>query len=152
MLSLEPSFAVFRNAAVACAGPLRGVSLNADFSLDPDATLPRSSASSPSSSGWCIRTTHRQQRHSDEQIEAVVRGAGSRDYRRGVRTVCRAQLVERGSTISPNLLVMRTLSKIGLAGVRRAICSAPEMDQRDRQGARAVQRGCAATGRGDRDA
>ena len=40
-------------------GPLRGVSLNADFSLDLDATLAAIQREQPKLIWWCIQTTRR---------------------------------------------------------------------------------------------
>ncbi len=127
VLSLEPSFAVFRNAAVACAGRYVGVSLNADFSLDLDATLAAIQREQPKLIWVVYPNNPTGNSYSDEQIEAVVRAAP------GLVIIDEAYEPFAGRSWStrlndfPNLLVMRTLSKIGLAGVRLGyLFGAPE--------------------------
>lgn len=117
-LSLEPSFAVFRNAAIACAGRYVGVPLRADFTLDLDATLAAIAREQPKLVWIVYPNNPTGNSYSDEQIEAIVRAAP------GLVIIDEAYEPFAGRSWStrlddfPNVLVMRTLSKIGLAGVR----------------------------------
>lgn len=127
VLSLEPSFAVFRNAAVACAGRYVGVSLNADFSLDLDATLAAIQREQPKLIWLVYPNNPTGNSYSDAQIESIVRAAP------GLVIIDEAYEPFAGRSWAtrinefPNVLIMRTLSKIGLAGVRLGyLFGAPE--------------------------
>jgi len=127
VLSLEPSFAVFRNAAVAVGGRFVGVPLRADFTLDLDATLAAIAREQPKLVWVVFPNNPTGNPYPDEAIEAIVRAAP------GLVVIDEAYEPFAGrSWMSrlddfPNLLVMRTLSKIGLAGVRLGyLFGAPE--------------------------
>lgn len=126
-LSLEPSFAVFKNAALAVAGRFVGVSLNADFSLNLDATLDAIKREQPKLVWVVFPNNPTGNVYPDAAIEAIIKAAP------GLVIIDEAYEPFAGRSWKdrldefPNVLVMRTLSKIGLAGVRLGyIFGAPE--------------------------
>ena len=126
-LSLEPSFAVFKNAALAVAGRFVGVSLNADFSLNLDATLDAIKREQPKLVWVVYPNNPTGNVYPDAAIEAIIKAAP------GLVIIDEAYEPFAGRSWKdrldefPNVLVMRTLSKIGLAGVRLGyIFGAPE--------------------------
>lgn len=118
VLSLEPSFAVFKNAANAVAGRYVSVPLNADFSLDLDATLAAIKREQPKLVWIVFPNNPTGNMYPDAAVEAIIRAAP------GLVVIDEAYepFAQRSWTSRldefPNLLIMRTLSKIGLAGVR----------------------------------
>ena len=127
VLSLEPSFAVFRNAALGVAGKYVGVPLNADFTLNLDATLDAIKREQPKLVWVVYPNNPTGNPYLDGAIEAIIRATP------GLVVIDEAYEPFAGrSWMSrldefPNVLVMRTLSKIGLAGVRLGyVFGAPE--------------------------
>ncbi len=118
VLSLEPSFAVFRNAALASAGRYVGVALRPDFTLDLPATLAAIEREQPKLIWVVYPNNPTGNSYADADIEAIVRAAP------GLVVIDEAYEPFAGRSWAsrldefPNVLVMRTLSKIGLAGVR----------------------------------
>ena len=118
VLSLEPSFSVFKNAAIAVAGRYVGVPLNADFTLDLDATLAAIEREQPKLIWVVYPNNPTGNAYPDDAIEKIIRAAPGlvvidEAYEPFAQRSWMARLDE-----FPNLLIMRTLSKIGLAGVR----------------------------------
>ncbi len=118
MLAVEPSFVMYRHNAELYGMNYVGVPLNEDFTLDLPAVLSAIDKHQPAlifiaypnnPTGVCFRR---------EEVEAIIRAA------RGIVVVDEAYgafsrdsfLPQAGSV--ENLVVMRTISKIGFAGLR----------------------------------
>lgn len=118
MLAVEPSFVMYRHNAELCGMNYVGVPLNEDFTLDLPAVLSAIEKHQPAlifiaypnnPTGVCFRR---------EEVEAIIRAA------QGIVVVdeaygafsCDSFLPQAGSV--ENLVVMRTISKIGFAGLR----------------------------------
>ena len=118
MLAVEPSFVMYRHNAELYGMNYVGVPLNEDFTLDLPAVLSAIDKHQPAlifiaypnnPTGVCFRR---------EEVEAIIRAA------RGIVVVDEAYgafsrdsfLPQAGSV--ENLIVMRTISKIGFAGLR----------------------------------
>ena len=118
VLSLEPSFVVFKNAANAVAGRYVSVSLNADFSLDLDATLAAIKREQPKLVWIVFPNNPTGNAYPDEAVAAIIRATpGLVVIDEAYEPFAQRSWMSRLDEF-PNLLVMRTLSKIGLAGVR----------------------------------
>ena len=127
VLSLEPSFAVFKNAAIAVAGRYVGVPLNADFTLDLAATLAAIKHEQPKLIWVVYPNNPTGNLYPDDAIEKIIRAApGLVVIDEAYEPFAQRSWMSRLDEF-PNLLIMRTLSKIGLAGVRLGyILGAPE--------------------------
>ena len=118
MLAVEPSFVMYRHNAELYGMNYVGVPLNEDFTLDLPAVLSAIEKHQPAlifiaypnnPTGVCFRR---------EEVEAIIRAA------QGIVVVdeaygafsCDSFLPQAGSV--ENLVVMRTISKIGFAGLR----------------------------------
>lgn len=127
VVSQEPSFSVFRNAAIAVAGRYVGVSLNADFTINLEATLAAIEHEKPKLVWIVYPNNPTGNLYPDAAIEAIIRATPGlvvidEAYEPFAKRSWAARLDE-----FPNLLIMRTLSKIGLAGVRLGyLFGAPE--------------------------
>jgi histidinol-phosphate aminotransferase len=127
VVSLEPSFSVFKNAALAVAGRYVGVSLNADFTLDLEAVLAAIAREQPKLIWIVYPNNPTGNQYPDAAIEQIIRAAPGlvvidEAYEPFAQRSWMARIDE-----FPNLLIMRTLSKIGLAGVRLGyLFGAPE--------------------------
>ena len=126
-LSLEPSFAVFKNAAIAVGGRFVGVSLNADFTLNLEATLAAIAREQPKLIWVVFPNNPTGNSYPDAAIEKIVHAApGLVVIDEAYEPFAKRSWMHRIDEF-PNLLIMRTLSKIGLAGVRLGyIFGAPE--------------------------
>ena len=127
VLSLEPSFVVFKNAAVAVAGRYIGVPLNADFTLDLQATLAAIAREQPKLIWIVYPNNPTGNQYPDDAIEQIIRAApGLVVIDEAYEPFAQRSWLPRIDEF-PNVLIMRTLSKIGLAGVRLGyIVGAPE--------------------------
>ncbi|MBC7709280.1 MAG: histidinol-phosphate transaminase [Rhizobacter sp.] len=127
VLSLEPSFIVFKNAALAVAGRYVGVSLNADFTLDLEATLAAIAREKPKLIWIVYPNNPTGNLYPDAAIEQIIRAApGLVVIDEAYEAFAQRSWLPRIDEF-PNVLIMRTLSKIGLAGVRLGyIIGAPE--------------------------
>ena len=127
VLSLEPSFVVFKNAALAVAGRYVGVSLNADFTLDLAATLAAIAREKPKLIWIVYPNNPTGNQYPDAAIEQIIRAApGLVVIDEAYEPFAQRSWLPRIDEF-PNVLIMRTLSKIGLAGVRLGyIVGAPE--------------------------
>ena len=127
VVSQEPSFSVFKNAAIAVAGRYVGVSLKPDFTLDLETTLATIDREQPKLVWVVYPNNPTGNLFPDDAIEKIIHATPGlvvidEAYEPFAKRSWAARLDE-----FPNLLIMRTLSKIGLAGVRLGyLFGAPE--------------------------
>jgi histidinol-phosphate aminotransferase len=118
VVSLEPSFSVFKNAATAVAGRYVGVSLNADFTLDVDLLISTIEREQPKLVWIVYPNNPTGNLFPDADIERVIKTApGLVVIDEAYEAFAGRSWLPRLSEF-PNLVLMRTLSKIGLAGIR----------------------------------
>ncbi|MDO4997415.1 MAG: histidinol-phosphate transaminase [Neisseria sp.] len=118
MLAVEPSFVMYKHNAALFGMNYVGVPLNPDFSLNLEATLAAIKQHNPALIFIAYPNNPTGVRFEREQVEAIVQTAS------GLVVVDEAYgsfsddsfLPQAGSV--ENLLVLRTLSKIGFAGLR----------------------------------
>ncbi|MFN3628994.1 MAG: histidinol-phosphate transaminase [Casimicrobiaceae bacterium] len=115
----EPTFSVFRHAALAAGARFVGVNLRADFTLDAEALIETIVREQPKLVWLVYPNNPTGNLFSVEAIERVLAQAP------GLVVIDEAYEPFAGGASFlprlaefPNLLIMRTLSKIGLAGVR----------------------------------
>ena len=114
----EPSFSMYRMIAAYVGLPYVGVPLNPDFSLDLPAMLAAIEQHQPSVIYLASPNNPTGNLFADGDIEQILRAS------RGLVVVDEAYTAFSGSSFMnrlgefSNLLVMRTLSKMGLAGLR----------------------------------
>ncbi len=127
VVSQEPSFSVFKNAAIAVGGRYVGVSLNADFTLDLDTTLATIEREQPKLVWIVYPNNPTGNLYPDDAIETIIRATpGLVVIDEAYEPFAKKSWAPRLDEF-PNLLIMRTLSKIGLAGVRLGyLFGAPE--------------------------
>jgi len=118
ILGVEPSFVMFRMIATFCGVRYVGVPLNPDFSLDSDRVLAAISDHDPGLVFIAYPNNPSGNLFDPEAIARIIEAAP------GMVVVDEAYHAFTGSTFMarlddyPNLLVMRTLSKSGFAGLR----------------------------------
>ncbi|MCX8098440.1 MAG: histidinol-phosphate transaminase [Casimicrobiaceae bacterium] len=119
VLAPEPTFSVFRHAALACGARFVGVSLRPDFSLDEQALLAAVEREEPELIWLVYPNNPTGNLYARDAVERVIAAAP------GLVVIDEAYEAFSGGASFlpelaryPQLLVMRTLSKIGLAGVR----------------------------------
>ena len=118
MLSVEPAFVMFKVLANACGLNYLGVSLREDFSLDLDTMLKVIRAEQPALIFLAIPNNPTGNAFHPESVQAILKEA------KGIVVIDEAYFPFRdGSYLPaladyPNMLVMRTVSKLGLAGIR----------------------------------
>lgn len=118
LMSVEPSFVMYKMIAKFCNLDYIGVPLQADFSLDLNAMLAVIEAQQPALIFLSYPNNPTGNLFDAAAIEAILRAS------QGVVVVDEAYHVFAGESFLPrlaefpNLLVMRTLSKLGLAGLR----------------------------------
>src|ERR1043166_1547250 len=118
MLGVEPSFAMVRMIATFSAMRYVGVPLRADFSLDTESLLAAIDRERPALLFLAYPNNPSGNLFDAEAVASVIRAAP------GVVVVDEAYTAFSGSSFLPrlrefpNLLVMRTLSKLGFAGLR----------------------------------
>lgn len=118
VVSLEPSFSVFKNAATAVAGRYVGVSLNADFTLNVDALIATIEREQPKLIWIVYPNNPTGNIFPDADIERVIKAApGLVVIDEAYEAFAGRSWLPRLSEF-PNVVLMRTLSKIGLAGIR----------------------------------
>ncbi len=114
----EPSFSMYRMIAAYVGMPYVGVSLKSDFSLDVPAMLAAIERHQPAVIYLSNPNNPTGNLFADEDIEQILRAS------RGLVVVDEAYTAFSGTSFMnrlgefSNLLVMRTLSKMGLAGLR----------------------------------
>jgi len=118
VLGVEPSFVMYRMSAAVAGVAYHGVPLRKDFSLDLEAVLEAIRRHRPALVFLAHPNNPTGNAFDREAIEAVL------DASRGLVVVDEAYHAFARDTFMgelarhPNLLVMRTLSKLGLAGLR----------------------------------
>lgn len=126
LLSAEPSFVMYRMYATFTGMRYVGVPLAADFSLDEERFLAAIEAQQPAVVFLSYPNNPTGNLYSTEAIEAVLAAAP------GLVVVDEAYHAFAGQTFMhrlaefPNLMVMRTVSKLGLAGLRLGYAAARE--------------------------
>ncbi len=125
VLCVEPSFVMFRRIAAFAGARYVGVDLREDFSLDIERTLAAVEREQPAVAFFAYPNNPTGNLFDAGSIERVIEAAP------GLVVIDEAYhafaehslllLVDR----HPNLLVMRTLSKLGLAGIRLGMLAGP---------------------------
>ena len=121
MLGLEPSFAMYPIVARTCGLKFAGVALRADFSLDAEAVIDAIERERPALVFIAYPNNPTGNLFDRASIERIIAAAP------GLVVIDEAYHPFARSTFLPqldrfaNLLVMRTLSKLGLAGLRLGV-------------------------------
>ena len=125
-LAPEPSFVMYRMSAAFAGLAFEGVPLRADFSLDLGALLSRIAAVRPALVWLAYPNNPTGNLYPREQVLEVVRAAP------GLVVVDEAYYpFSGGATLMdevgrhPNLVLVRTVSKLGLAGLRLGVATGP---------------------------
>jgi len=128
MLAPEPSFAMFRMNAVFSHMRFAGVPLRADFTLDVEAFISALDAHQPALVFLAYPNNPTGNLYPEEDVARILRAAP------GLVVVDEAYFAFAGRSFMPrlaefpNLVVMRTVSKIGMAGLRLGYAAAaPEL-------------------------
>jgi histidinol-phosphate aminotransferase len=125
LLSVEPSFAMFRILAVCCGLRYVGVPLRADFSLDAEATLAAIAEHRPALTFIAYPNNPTGNLFAAEDIRRIIESSP------GLVVVDEAYYAFSPASFLPellrypNLLLMRTASKLGLAGLRLGLLAGP---------------------------
>jgi histidinol-phosphate aminotransferase len=125
VMSLEPSFAMFRLIATYCGLRYVGVPLDADFNIDTDRLLAAMAEQRPGLVIIAFPNNPTGNLFNESAVEKIVGAAP------GMVLLDEAYHAFAGRTFMqqlaryPNLLVMRTLSKLGLAGLRLGMLAGP---------------------------
>jgi histidinol-phosphate aminotransferase len=118
MLGVEPSFVMFPLLARICALGFAGVPLAPDFSLDVDAVLRAMEAHRPAISFFAYPNNPTGNLFDARALERIIaRAPGLVVVDEAYHPFAQSSFMPRLADF-PNLLVMRTLSKLGLAGLR----------------------------------
>ena len=118
MLGVEPSFAMFALVAQICGLRFVGVPLAADFSLDPKAVLEAIGKHEPAVIFLAYPNNPSGNLFDADALERIIACApGLVVVDEAYHPFAQASFMGRLAR-HPNLLVMRTLSKLGLAGLR----------------------------------
>ncbi|WP_455208063.1 histidinol-phosphate transaminase [Kaarinaea lacus] len=118
VLAPEPSFVMYQMIALMVGMGYEGVSLTPDFNIDSDAMLAAIKQSNPALVFLAYPNNPTGNLFDNNAIRAILQTS------RGLVVVDEAYFPFAGSTLLdwlneyPNLLVMRTVSKMGLAGLR----------------------------------
>jgi histidinol-phosphate aminotransferase len=127
MLAPEPSFVMYRLSALNTGMRFAGISLKRDFSLDCSAMLSAIERERPALTFLAYPNNPTGNLFAADDVEAVIRAAPGlvvvdEAYYAFAETSFLPRLGE-----FPNLLVLRTLSKVGMAGIRLGYAvAAPE--------------------------
>ncbi len=128
VLAPEPCFVMYSVSAELAGMQYVGVPLKADFSLDLDAMLAAISQHQPAITYLAYPNNPTGNEYSVDDMVAIIRAVGDK----GIVVVDEAyQPFASGSFMSrlpefENLVVMRTVSKLGLAGIRLGYMSASD--------------------------
>ncbi len=126
VLAPEPSFVMYRMIAAFSGLNYVGVPLNADFSLDIEAMLSAIHDHNPAVIYLAYPNNPTGNLFAGEQIEAIIKAAN------GVVVIDEAYHAFAGNSYMSrlgdydNVLVMRTVSKLGLAGLRLGFMAGPK--------------------------
>lgn len=121
VLGLEPSFVMFRMIATFCRARFVGVPLRADFTLDADAVLASVRREAPAVVFIAFPNNPTGNLFDPDAVYRIIRAAP------GLVVLDEAYHAFAGESFMPqlkahpNLLVMRTLSKMGFAGLRLGV-------------------------------
>jgi histidinol-phosphate aminotransferase len=124
VMAPEPTFAMYRMNAQIANIRFEGVPLNADFTLEPKRFLAKVEALKPALIWIAYPNNPTGNCYPDADIEAIIRAAP------GLVVLDEAYNIFAGRTFLhrlaafPNLVVMRTVSKVGLAGIRLGYAAA----------------------------
>jgi len=125
VLSVEPGFVMYHMIATFAGMQYVGVPLQADYSLDQDAVLAGITAHQPAIVFLAYPNNPTGNLFDAEDVEAIIRATP------GVVIVDEAYHAFADASFMPrvmeydNLLVMRTVSKMGLAGLRLGLLAGP---------------------------
>jgi histidinol-phosphate aminotransferase len=124
MLAPEPSFAMYRMNALLTRMRFVGVPLNTDFTLDPTRFLEAVAEHRPALTFIAYPNNPTGNLFPEDAVAAIVAAAPGlvvldEAYHVFARRTFMTRLAEH-----PNLMVMRTVSKLGLAGVRLGYAAA----------------------------
>jgi histidinol-phosphate aminotransferase len=118
VLAPDPSFVMYRTDALYASTRFVGVPLRADFSLDRDAMLSAIERESPAVIFLAYPNNPTGNLFVDGDVEAILDAApGLVVIDEAYYAFARASFLARLNEY-PNLLVLRTLSKVGMAGIR----------------------------------
>lgn len=118
MVYPEPTFVMYRMNAILSGMKAVGVPLKPDFSLDRDALLAAIAAHRPAIVFLAYPNNPTGNLYGEADVEAVLRAApGLVVLDEAYHVFARQSFLERLAEF-PNLAVMRTVSKLGLAGIR----------------------------------
>jgi len=118
MVYPEPTFVMYRMNAILSGMQAVGVPLKADFSLDREALLAAIETHQPALVFIAYPNNPTGALYDEADIEAVLRAApGLVVLDEAYHVFARKTFLERLAEF-PNLVVMRTVSKLGLAGIR----------------------------------
>ena len=126
VIGVEPAFVMFRLIAAFCGVDFVGVPLRADFSLDAERMVAAIETHQPALVFIAYPNNPTGNLFDDAAIERVLAAAP------GLVVIDEAYHAFAGRTYvhklgeHPNMLVMRTLSKSGLAGLRLGLIAGPE--------------------------
>jgi histidinol-phosphate aminotransferase len=125
LLSLEPSFAMFRMIAIFCGLRYVGVPLRGDFSLNAEDTLAAITQHAPALTFIAYPNNPTGNLFDADTIRRIIETSP------GLVVVDEAYYVFSPASFLtdllhyPNLLLMRTVSKLGLAGLRLGLLAGP---------------------------
>jgi len=118
VLAPEPSFVMYRMDALYASTRFVGVPLNPDFSLDRDAMLAAIERESPALIFLAYPNNPTGNLFADADIGAIIEASpGLVVVDEAYYAFADASFLSRVPEL-PNLLVLRTLSKVGMAGIR----------------------------------
>jgi histidinol-phosphate aminotransferase len=125
MLGVEPSFVMFSMIARCCGMRFVGVPLTRSFALDTEAVVAAMDREKPSLTFIAFPNNPTGNLFDRHAIETIIRSAsGLVVIDEAYHPFAQASFMPRLGEF-PNLLVMRTLSKLGLAGLRLGALAGP---------------------------
>jgi histidinol-phosphate aminotransferase len=125
VLAPEPGFVMYRMIATFCGMDYVGVPLKADFSLDLPAMLAQIEQRQPALIFLAWPNNPTGNLFAAEDIEAILRAAqGLVVLDEAYHAFAQQSFMHRLGEF-PNLVVMRTVSKLGLAGLRLGLLAGP---------------------------
>jgi histidinol-phosphate aminotransferase len=125
IMAPEPTFVMYRQIAAVCGLEFAGVPLHADFTLDVDALLAAIGAQQPAAVFLAYPNNPTGNLFDRDAVEAIIAQAP------GLVVVDEAYAPFTDHSFMPalatpgNLLVLRTLSKLGFAGLRLGLLAGP---------------------------
>jgi histidinol-phosphate aminotransferase len=126
MLALEPSFVMYRMSAITAGMHYVGVSLREDFSLDLPATLAAIERHRPALTWIAYPNNPTCNLFPRESILAIVEASPGLVVLDEAYYAFSAGATFLGDACAhPNLVVVRTVSKLGLAGLRLGLAAGP---------------------------